>query len=225
MAKLSKRMKAIREKVDSKKTYHLEEAVKTLKETSQLKFDASVEVHVALGIDPKKGDQIVRSVVSLPHGNGKSKRVAAFTTHTKEAESAGADLFGEEELIAEIKKTGKCDFDIAVATPEVMPKLAQIAKILGQKGLMPNPKSGTISTDVKKMIEEIKKGKEFFKNDDSANVHLAIGKISFDENKLIENINAFMDAVKKAKPSGFKGSYIKSIAISSTMGPGLKVTL
>ena len=136
-------MKAIREKVDSKKTYHLEEAVKTLKETSQLKFDASVEVHVALGIDPKKGDQIVRSVVSLPHGNGKSKRVAAFTTHTKEAESAGADLFGEEELIAEIKKTGKCDFDIAVATPEVMPKLAQIAKILGQKGLMPNPKSGT----------------------------------------------------------------------------------
>ncbi len=218
-------MKAIREKVDSRKIYTLEEAIKILKETSSVKFDSSVEVHVALGIDPKKGEQIVRSIVSLPYGNGKTKRVAAFTTHIKEAESAGADLFGEEELIAEIKKTGKCDFDIAVATPEIMSKLGPIAKILGQKGLMPNPKSGTISPDVKKMIEEIKRGKESFKNDDSANVHLAVGKISFDDNKLIENISTFIDAVKKAKPSGFKGSYIKSIAISSTMGPGLKVSL
>lgn len=225
MAKLSKRMKLVREKVDSKKIYALPEAISILKETSAIKFDASVEIHVSLGIDPKKGDQIVRSVVSLPNGNGKSKKVAAFTTHIKEALDAGADLAGEEELIAEIKKTGKCDFDVAVATPEVMPKLASIAKVLGQKGLMPNPKSGTISPDVKKMVEEIKRGKESFKNDDSANVHLAVGKISFEDNKLIENINAFVDAVKKAKPSGFKGSYIKSIAISSTMGPGLKVTI
>ena len=225
MAKLSKRMKAIREKIDSKKVYTLPEAITILKETSTLKFDPTVEIHVSLGIDPKKGDQIVRSVVSLPHGNGKVKRVAAFTTHVKEAQEAGADLFGEEELINSIKKDGKCDFDVAVATPEVMPKLSSIAKILGQKGLMPNPKSGTISTDVKKMIEEIKRGKESFKNDDSANVHLAIGRISFDDNKLTDNINSFIDAVKKAKPTGFKGTYIKSIALSSTMGPGLKVTL
>ncbi len=225
MAKLSKRMKAVREKVDSKKVYSLEEAVKILKETSSVKFDSSVEVHVALGIDPKKGDQIVRSTVVLPHGNGKTKRVAAFTTHTKEAKEAGADIIGDEEFMAEIKKTGKCDFDVAVATPEIMPKLAVIAKILGQKGLMPNPKSGTISPDVKKMIEEIKKGKETFKNDDSANVHLSVGKVSFDEAKIIENINTFVDSVKKAKPAGYKGTYIRTIAISSTMGPGLKVSV
>lgn len=225
MAKVSKRMKAVREKVDSKKVYSLEEAVKILKETSSVKFDSSVEVHVALGIDPKKGDQIVRSTVVLPHGNGKIKRVAAFTTHTKEAKEAGADIIGDEEFMAEIKKTGKCDFDVAIATPEIMPKLAVIAKILGQKGLMPNPKSGTISPDVAKMIQEIKKGKETFKNDDSANVHLAVGKISFDEAKIIENINTFIDSVKKAKPVGYKGTYIRSIAISSTMGPGLKVSL
>ncbi len=225
MTKLSKRMKAIKEQVDTKKIYTLEEAVKVLKSTSNVKFDASVEVHVALGIDPKKGEQIVRSTVVLPNGNGKTKRLIAFTTKVDEAKSAGADIIGDEEYIEKIRKDGKCDFDVAVATPEMMAKLAPIAKILGQKGLMPNPKSGTIDADVKKMVTEVKQGKESFKNDDSANVHLSVGKISFDDAKLIENIQSFIDAVKKAKPATLKSSYIKSVAISSTMGPGLKVSL
>lgn len=225
MAKLSKRMKAIKSSVDKKKIYTVEEAVEILKKTANVKFDSSVEVHVALGIDTKKGEQIVRSTVTLPHGNGKVRRIVAFTTKTDDAKSAGADIIGDEEYIEKIRQSGKCDFDIAVATPEMMAKLASIAKILGQKGLMPNPKSGTIDADVKKMITELKSGKESFKNDDSANVHLAVGKISFDDSKLIENIKAFVEAVKKAKPQALKGTYIKSIALSSTMGPGLKVSL
>lgn len=225
MAKLSKRMKAIKSSVDTKKIYAIEEAIKILKETSNVKFDSSLEVHVSLGIDPKKGEQIVRSTVTLPHGNGKVRKLVAFTTHVDEAKKAGADIIGDEEYIEKVRQSGKCDFDIAVATPEIMPKLASIAKILGQKGLMPNPKSGTIDADVKKMITELKAGKESFKNDDSANVHLAVGKISFDDSKLVENIKAFIEAVKKAKPTALKGTYIKSIAVSSTMGPGLKVAL
>lgn len=218
-------MKAIKSSVDTKKIYSIEDAVKILKETSNVKFDASIETHVSLGIDPKKGEQIVRSTVKLPHGNGKVRKLIAFTTKIEDAKQAGADIIGDEEYIEKIKKQGKCDFDIAVATPEMMAKLAPIAKILGQKGLMPNPKSGTIDADVKKMVTELKAGKESFKNDDSANVHLAVGKISFDDNKLVENIKAFIEAVKKAKPQALKGTYIKSIAISSTMGPGLKVSL
>lgn len=225
MTKLSKRMKAIKSSVDTRKVYTIFDAVKILKDTANVKFDSSVEVHVSLGIDPKKGDQIVRSTVQLPHGNGKVRKLIAFTTKVDDAKSAGADIIGDEEYIEKIRKEGKCDFDIAVATPEMMAKLASIAKILGQKGLMPNPKSGTIDADVKKMITELKGGKESFKNDDSANVHLAVGKVSFDETKLVENITAFIEAVKKAKPQSLKGIYIKGIAVSSTMGPGLKVSL
>lgn len=218
-------MKAIKKSVDASKVYTISEAVKILKEMPAVKFDASIEAHVSLGIDPKKGEQIVRSTVILPHGNGKIKRLVAFTTKTQEAKSVGADIIGDDEYIEKIRKTGKCDFDIAVATPEMMAKIAPIAKILGQKGLMPNPKSGTIDNDIEKMIKELKAGKESFKNDDSANVHLAVGKISFDDNKLVENIIAFIEAIKKAKPQSLKGTYIKSIALSSTMGPGLKITL
>lgn len=225
MTKLSKRMKAIKNSVDTRKVYTISDAVKILKDTATVKFDSSVEVHVSLGIDPKKGDQIVRSTVQLPHGNGKVRKLIAFTTKVDDAKSAGADIIGDEEYIEKIRKEGKCNFDIAVATPEMMAKLAPIAKILGQKGLMPNPKSGTIDADVKKMIAELKGGKESFKNDDSANVHLAVGKVSFDETKLVENITAFIEAVKKAKPQSLKGIYIKGIAVSSTMGPGLKVSL
>ncbi|MDD4290156.1 MAG: 50S ribosomal protein L1 [Patescibacteria group bacterium] len=225
MTKLSKRMKAIKTSIDTKKIYTVEEAVSILKNTANVKFDSSLEAHISLGIDPKKGDQIVRSTVTLPHGNGKVRKLVAFTTKIDEAKAAGADIIGDEEYIEKIRQSGKCDFDIAVATLEIMPKLASIAKILGQKGLMPNPKSGTIDNDVKKMITELKSGKESFKNDDSANVHLALGKVSFDENKLVDNVKAFVDAVKKAKPQSLKGVYIKSIALSSTMGPGLKVSM
>lgn len=218
-------MKAIKTSIDTKKIYTVEEAVSILKNTANVKFDSSLEAHISLGIDPKKGDQIVRSTVTLPHGNGKVRKLVAFTTKIDEAKAAGADIIGDEEYIEKIRQSGKCDFDIAVATLEIMPKLASIAKILGQKGLMPNPKSGTIDNDVKKMITELKSGKESFKNDDSANVHLALGKVSFDENKLVDNVKAFVDAVKKAKPQSLKGVYIKSIALSSTMGPGLKVSM
>ena len=225
MVKKSKRIKELNVKVDKNKVYSLEEAVKLIKETSTVKFDASVEVHIHLGIDPKKGDQIIRSTVTLPNGNGKEKRIAAFTSKIDEAKKAGASIAGDDDLIAKIKKTGKCDFDVAVATPDMMSKIGQIAKILGQKGLMPNPKSGTIDANVTKMIEELKKGKETFKNDDSGNVHLAVGKVSFEEAKLIENINGFIEVIKKVKPTAVKGNYIKGISVSSSMGPGVKISI
>ena len=223
MAKLSKRIKDLKSKVEQDKVYSLEEAVKLVKETSNVKFDASVEIHTHLGIDPKKGDQIVRSSVVLPNGNGKTKRIVAFTTKVDEAKKAGADVIGDEEYIASLKKEGKCDFDVAVATPEIMPKLGQIAKMLGQKGLMPNPKSGTIGTDLEKMVGDLKKGKESFKNDDSANVHISVGKVSFEDSKLIENIKAFIEELRKIKPSSIKGTYMKSVSLSSSMGPSVKV--
>jgi large subunit ribosomal protein L1 len=225
MAKKSKRIKEMDAKIDKNKVYPLEEAVKLVKETSTVKFDASVEVHICLGIDPKKGDQIIRSTVTLPNGSGKEKKIAAFTSKIDEAKKAGATIAGDDDLIAKIKKTGKCDFDVAVATPDMMPKIAQIAKILGQKGLMPNPKSGTIGPNVTKMIEELKKGKETFKNDDSGNVHLAVGKVSFDEAQLVENISSFLEVIKRIKPNGVKGTYIKGVSMSSSMGPGIKISI
>lgn len=225
MAKVAKRLKQAREKIERTKVYPAEEAVKLVKETASLKFDASIEVHAKLGIDPKKGDQIVRDSVVLPHGSGKKVRVAAFVAdaNAKEAKAAGADLVGGEELINEIKKNGKTDFDVAVTTPDMMPKLAAIAKTLGQKGLMPNPKTGTIGPDVKKMVTELKAGKVSYKNDDTSNVHIIIGKVSFEENKLLENFKAFLDSLKKAKPQSMKGTYIKTMHITSSMGPSVKV--
>lgn len=227
MAKLSKRFKEIITKVDKNKVYSPEEAIKLVKETGKLKFDASVEVHANLGIDPKKGDQIVRNSVALPHGTGKTIKVAAFVADdkAKDAKEAGADLVGADDLIESIKKTNKTDFDIAVTTPDMMPKLAAIAKILGQKGLMPNPKTGTIGPDIKKMIAELKQGKVSYKNDDTANVHLAIGKISFADEALLENFKAFLESLKKSKPQTMKGTFIKSLYMSSSMGPSVKVSI
>jgi len=221
----SKRYLEMKKLVDAKKLYSAVEAVELVKKMAGTKFDGTVEVHVNLGIDPKKGDQQIRSTITLPHSTGKTKRVAAFVNadKEKEAKEGGADLIGGEDLIAEIAKTNKIDFDVAVATPDMMAKLAKIAKILGPVGLMPNPKTETVSPNVKKMVEELKKGKLSFKNDDTANIHQLIGKLSLDAKALVENLSVFMEALRKSKPASSKGVYFKSITLKSTMGPAIHV--
>jgi large subunit ribosomal protein L1 len=200
------------------------DAVAEVKKNAKAKFDESVEVHLRLNIDPKKSDQQVRGVAELPHGTGKKVKIAVFTTvQKKEAEESGADVVGGEELIDKIKSSGKIDADITIATPEMMPKLATIAKILGPKGLMPNPKNQTVTPKVKEIIESLKKGRADFKNDNSGNVHQVIGKASFDPEKLEENFKVFIDALKKAKPEGAKGKFVKSVSICSTMGKAVRV--
>jgi large subunit ribosomal protein L1 len=203
----------------------IQEAIKLVKENKKAKFDESLEVHIRTGIDPKKGEQQVRSTVVLPHGSGKTKKVAVFTENEKEAKDAGADVVGGEELIKKIKTKGVIDFEIAVATPDMMPKLAQIAKILGPKGLMPSPKNETITKDITKTVKDLKGGKVAFKNDDTSNIHQIIGKLSWDEKKLSENYDALMDAIRKSKPAGIKGLYIRSVAVCSTMGKSVKVEI
>jgi large subunit ribosomal protein L1 len=222
----SKRFAAVRALVDSKKSYTLPEAVALVKKTASAKFDEAVEVHLRLGVDPTKSDQQVRGVIALPHGvGGKAKRVAAFVEAAKEAEAkeAGADIFGGEDLIAKISSSGVIEFDVAVATPSMMPKLAKLAKLLGPKGLMPNPKTDTVSANVSKMIAEQKAGKQSFKNDTFGNIHQIVGRASFPEAKLAENLTAFIDLVKKLKPSSSKGIYVQNASISCTMGPGIRV--
>jgi len=224
---MSKRMTDLKTQVNTETVYSVAEAIELVKKTSTVKFDASVEVHVKLGIDPKKTDQQIRATVVMPHGTGKTKTVAAFVGANDEADAkaAGADFVYGEEDIKKIKDTGKIEFEIAVATPEMMPKLAIVARVLGPKGLMPNPKTGTVDKNVKKMVEEIKKGKAAFKNDDGSNIHQVIGKVSFDAKKLEENLAAFMDAIKKVKPQGSKGTYIKGLFLTSSMGPSVKVVV
>jgi len=224
---MSKRMKDLKSQVNTETVYSVAEAIELIKKTSTVKFDASVEVHVKLGIDPKKTDQQIRATVVMPHGTGKTKTVAAFvgTNDEADAKAAGADFVYGEEDIKKIKDTGKIEFEIAVATPEMMPKLAIAARVLGPKGLMPNPKTGTVDKNVKRMVEEIKKGKAAFKNDDGSNVHQVIGKVSFDAKKLEENLAAFMEAIKKAKPQSSKGTYIKGLFLTSSMGPSVKVVV
>jgi large subunit ribosomal protein L1 len=221
----SKRYNELKKLIDPKKSYSPSEALELVKQTSTTKFDASVEVHMNLGIDPKKGEQQVRSTIVMPNSIGKTKRVAAFVPADKEkdATEAGAELVGGEELIEQIAKTGKVDFDVAVATPDMMPKMAKVAKVLGPKGIMPNPKTETVGTNVKKMVEELKKGKVTIKNDATANIHQAIGKTSLDAAKLLENFNAVLDAIRKAKPASAKGSFIKKLVVTSTMGPGVTI--
>lgn len=214
-------------KIDKTKFYSLDEAIALIKETANTKFDSTVEIHVRLGIDPKKSDQQIRATVALPHGTGKSKKIAAFVgpNDEKAAKEAGADLIYTEEEIKRLKDTGKIDFEIAVATAEMMPKMAVVAKVLGPKGLMPSPKTETVGTDVKKMISELKKGKAAFKNDDGANLHLGIGKASFSAAQLKENIVAFLDVLRKAKPNSAKGTYLKNVYLTSSMGPSVKVSV
>ncbi len=214
-------------KFDKLATYPLNEAVSLVKEMAKAKFDETVEVHFRLGIDPKKGDQQIRTALSLPHGTGKKVKIAAFVSDDKieACKKAGADFVGSEDLVAEIKKTEKTDFDVAVAEPMQMRNLAKIAKILGTRGLMPSPKNETVTPDPVKAITELKKGKISFKNDNTSNIHVAIGKISFDESKLIENFEALLNHLKKIKPAKAKGIYFKNISIVSSMGTGVKVNI
>jgi len=222
-----KRYQAAVAAIDASKTYSLDEAVELAKKTAKTKFDASIEAHFRLGINPEKTEQQVRGVVVLPHGAGKNKKVAAFVEsgREEEAQKAGADVVGGEELIALIVQSGKWDFDIAIATPAMMPKMAKAAKILGPKGLMPNPKNETVTNDIAKAVGEIKKGKILFKNDQGGNVHTIVGKASFENAKLTENLRAFLDALKKAKPPGIKGIYIQTATVNATMCPSIKISL
>lgn len=227
MAKDSKRLKANKEMIESGKAYPIEEAIELAKKTGNTKFTGSVEVHIRLGIDPKKTDQSVRGFVSLPNGTGKTKKVAAFVTEAKEKEAkeAGAAIIGGEELIKKIKETEKTDFDIAVAEPALMAKLAPIAKILGQRGLMPNPKTGTVTPNIGQIIKEIAGGKVDYKNDESGNIHQIIGKTNFDSKALVENYKTFMESVYSVKPSSVKKIYISGISVNATMGPSIKVQM
>lgn len=211
--------------VDNAKIYEAKEALEILEKMPKRKFDETVELHVRLGVDSKHADQQVRGTVVLPHGTGKSLRVLVFAKgdKAKEAENAGADFVGAEELVPKIEKENWFDYDVIVATPDMMGIIGRLGKVLGPKGLMPNPKSGTVTMDVKKAVEEIKSGKVEYRLDKTNIIHLGFGKVSFGAEKLLENYNTIMDAIIKAKPSAAKGQYIKSIAVSTTMGPSMYI--
>lgn len=228
--KHGKKYRGVVEKLEVDKEYSVEEAIAFLKANPTAKFVESLEIHMKLGINPKKSDELIRATAILPHGTGRSQKVAVVTsTKDKEAKDAGADIVGAEDLIEDIK-TGKVnpgvDFQVLLATPEMMPKLAVIAKILGPKGLMPSPKSETVTPKVAEVIDALKKGKKVsYKNDDTANLHQIIGKLSMSEAELLENYQAFRESVDKSKPEGLKGRLIRNMVITSTMGPGLSIKL
>src|ERR1700716_3739069 len=220
----SKAYRQAAELVDKAKLYSPLEAAKLAKETNKVKLDATVEVAIRLGVDPRKADQMVRGTVNLPHGTGKTARVIVFATGDKaaEAEAAGADAVGTDELIERIQG-GWLDFDAAIATPDQMAKVGRIARILGPRGLMPNPKTGTVTMDVVKAVSDIKAGKIAFKVDKQANLHLIIGKASFPTEKLVENYGAALDEVLRSKPSAAKGKYLRKVFVTTTMGPGIPI--
>jgi len=219
-----KRLRAAVQHGDRDRQHAPQEALKLLKEMPQAKFDETVEVAFRLGVDPRKADQMVRGTVSLPHGTGRSVRVAAFATGDKarEAQEAGADVVGGEDLVNEVMK-GNIDFDAAVATPDVMALVGRAGRVLGPRGLMPNPKAGTVTPDIGKAVRDIKAGKLEYRVDRQGNLHLVIGKRSFDEQRLLDNYLAVIDEVMRAKPSTAKGRYLKTVTLSSTMGPGIKI--
>ncbi|MDG4857244.1 50S ribosomal protein L1 [Streptomyces sp. T-3] len=222
--KRSKTLRAADAKIDREKLYAPLEAVRLAKETSATKFDGTVEVAFRLGVDPRKADQMVRGTVNLPHGTGKTARVLVFATGDRAAaaEAAGADIVGSDELIAEIAAGNRLnEFDAVVATPDLMGKVGRLGRVLGPRGLMPNPKTGTVTPDVAKAVNEIKGGKIEFRVDKHSNLHFIIGKVSFDDTKLVENYGAALDEVLRLKPSAAKGRYIKKAALTTTMGPGI----
>jgi large subunit ribosomal protein L1 len=224
MAKITKRQRAINEKVDSTKQYSIEEAVALLKDLSNVKFAETVDVSVNLGIDPRKSDQSVRGATTLPHGNGKSVRVAVFTqgANAEAAKAAGAEFVGMDELAAEIK-AGKMDFDVVIASPDAMRVVGQLGQVLGPRGLMPNPKTGTVTPDVVTAVKNAKAGQIRYRAEKGGIVHGGLGKISFDAVAIKENLEALIGDLKKSKPATSKGIYIKKISLSSTMGPGLVI--
>ena len=226
MAKLGKRTRAAREAFSGKENVTVEEAVALIKANSNVKFDETMEIAVNLGVDPRHADQMVRGVVGLPNGTGKTVRVAVFARGPKaeEAEKAGADIVGAEDLM-ETVQSGKIDFDRCIATPDMMPIVGRLGKVLGPRNLMPNPKVGTVTMDVEAAVKAAKGGEVQFKAEKGGVVHAGVGKLSFDEGKLVENIRAFVSAVSKAKPTGAKGTYMKKIALSSTMSPGVSVSV
>ena len=224
MAKKSKKMQDALKKVDTTKAYPVAEAVALAKEINFAKFDATVEVAYKLNVDPKKADQQIRGAVVLPNGTGKTQTVLVFAKgeKAKEAEAAGADFVGDDDMVAKIQG-GWFDFDVVVATPDMMATVGKLGRVLGPKGLMPNPKTGTVTMDVTKAVEEVKAGKVTYRVDKAGNVHVPIGKVSFDDAKLVENFNTINETLVKAKPATAKGQYIKNISLTTTFGPGIHV--
>ena len=222
--KKGKRINSALESVDRLKSYQLGEAIKLIKDNAKAKFDETIELSMNLGVDPRHADQMVRGVVNLPHGTGKSIRVGVFAKGDKaeEASAAGADVVGADDLAEKIQK-GEIDFDRCIATPDMMPVVGKLGKVLGPRGLMPNPKLGTVTQDVATAVKSAKGGQGEYRAEKAGLIHAGVGKASFDENALAENIRTLVDAVNKAKPSGVKGTYIKRISVSSTMGPGVKL--
>jgi large subunit ribosomal protein L1 len=226
MGHVGKRVKAAAENIDREKFYEVDEAVQIIKKNASAKFDETIDIAVNLGIDPRHADQMVRGMISLPHGKGKSVRVAVFAKDAKadEARAAGADLVGAEDLMEIINK-GEMDFDRCIATPDMMAIVGRLGKVLGPRGLMPNPKLGTVTPDVKKAVEDAKGGQIEFRAEKTGIVHAGVGKASFSEEALAENVKTFVDAIAKAKPTGVKGAYMKRVSLSSTMSPGLKLSI
>ena len=222
--KRAKKYVAAASKIDSSKLYSIEEAVKLVKETSTVKFDATIDVSFRLGVDPRQADQQVRGTLILPHGNGKTKKVLAITDKVDDALAAGAEFAGGAEMIEKIQKENWFDYDVIVATPNMMGVIGKVARLLGPKGLMPNPKTGTVGPDITKLVQEIKAGKVQYRVDKEANMHVSIGRVSFEDSKLVDNLNALTEAIIKAKPAACKGVYIKNSVIHTTMGPSVPFT-
>ena len=222
--KRSKKYLAAQALIDPNKLYEIEEAVKLVKQTNTTKFDATIDVSFKLNVDPRQADQQIRGTILLPHGNGKTKRVLAITTKVEEAKAAGAEFVGGKELCEKIARENWFDYDVIVATPEMMGEIGKIGRVLGPKGLMPNPKTGTVAVDIKKAILDIKAGKVEYRTDKEGNVHVSIAKVSFEDKKIIDNLTLLVETLVRVRPSVVKGIYIKSAVLHTTMGPGINIT-